>query len=243
MINLKKFIDTFKTKRSLEEKEQLALDSKLYKAIIREDYKQLKQLIKSGANVNAPQFIDMYNQTIRKMSPLHFALIQQDIKAVETLIKHGADVNLINPKHPLLCVSTPSIADILLKAGSDINIANQDPIAPLIHYVMDMENVDLLKFYLEHNADPNFPDSLGDTPFHFAVRTPKIARDFPMQKQMLELLLTHGANPEKPNQLGFAYFFTSPRLHTWLEPILEAHHLNKTLAQIKPIKSTNKQKL
>ena len=81
------------------------------------------------------------------------------------------------------------IAEMLLKHGADPDVGNMDigEDNTLLAWLSSRRKLTQVKMLLEQGTDPNVPGKSGLYPLHMAARTGG--------KQVLELLLTHGADP------------------------------------------------
>ena len=65
---------------------QTNLNKNLIKSIIRDDFKQVKHLVESGADINCFEDQD-------KVRPIHFAAQFANLKILKYLANNGADIN------------------------------------------------------------------------------------------------------------------------------------------------------
>lgn len=156
--------------------------------------------------------------------PLYFRIIDQKLTAafrqaaiVELLLKKGAPVNVKTqegrtPLH-VAVDSSPHLVQLLLKYGTDANVATEDGITPLMQAASrgDRELVEIL---LVAGADPDA--QLTVAPLEKRQCSSFIARSYWTFRQcdspltamavaagrghyeVVELLLQHGADPNKP---------------------------------------------
>lgn len=94
-------------------------------------------------------------------------------------------------------VSDPFFLESLLKAGLDPNRSNQDGIFPL-HIAVENGRVEEVRILLENGADPDVGDPNGVTPLHISYSYDGLA-------EISDLLLSHGADPNKRDKLGKRY--------------------------------------
>ncbi len=117
-----------------------------------------EQLLKNGADVNV---IDFQGQT-----PLFSTIINQlftenlDFKIIDLLLKYGATVNvqMIPPKSWKL----PEDSPIVVKVDTE-----NEGATPLMFAVM-ANNSKMVKYLLEHGADPNIKTKKGETALSLA---------------------------------------------------------------------------
>jgi ankyrin repeat protein len=132
----------------------------------RADYILVAQLLlERGAYVNAR---DDDHQT-----PLLLAMQYDRSDLVRFLLEYGADPNLegASGKTPLHMLSDCRadcilvVAQSLLERGADVNALDKDHQTPLL-LAMQYDRSDLVRFLLEHGADPNLEGASGKTPLH-----------------------------------------------------------------------------
>lgn len=154
----------------------------------------LGNLIKAGANVNAPDvegntplmrlvrwppFVEtliqngasVNAQNNEGQAALHLAILGMDVDTVKILLKAGADANLRNGlgQTPLIVAVLNGAGGVapLLKAGADPNLTTEDRYSPLM-YAAKSANAGLVRVLLKAGADPNFIGSDGATAFSLA---------------------------------------------------------------------------
>lgn len=110
------------------------------------------------------------------------------------LLKHNAGL--------LLIISTTEqrnsyYLEKFLSIGLDPDQRDKDGVSPL-HLAVEMGNINSVKLLLDFNADPNIADYRGVTPLH-------IAYSFDGMTEIIEYLLSKGANPNLRDKLGKRY--------------------------------------
>jgi ankyrin repeat protein len=152
---------------------------------------QVRQLIKSGADVNAP--------TADGSTALLFAAYDSDVEMVKALLAAGANPNVANNfgVTPLLQASRygdAAMIEALLKGGADVEKAQRDGETPLMASSR-AGSVASVKLLLQHGADPNKVDSLEDqTALMWATAEGHL--------DVVDALLTAGANPNMKARLS-----------------------------------------
>ena len=162
-------------------------------------------LLAHGADVNAKgfcpdsgqQYDSQQVQVMADSTPLHYAAQKGSKAMVELLLGNGADVNAQNrrgltPLHLALQANQPVVVKALLDHKASVNIKDDYDNTPLHTAVWgNLEGAQLL---LEHQADPNAETtSLPNSPSRIPLKDAVERED----KPMVELLLTHGANPSQ----------------------------------------------
>jgi ankyrin repeat protein len=122
------------------------------------DVAQVRQLIKSGADVNAP--------AADGTTALLYAAFDSNIDLLKTLLSAGADPNVANHfgVTPLLQASRygdEAAMEVLLKGGADIGKAQREGETPLMAAAR-AGSVPAVKLLLKHGANPNTAESLWD---------------------------------------------------------------------------------
>jgi len=153
---------------------------KLLDAVKKNDLKVAESLLKSGADVNAPDD--------KGLVPLHYAAVCQHVVMVKWLLSHGADVNKKNkwawtPLHyalgsdqetDKLCPKpnserTMAVVKLLVEAKANINADDDHGISPVYLALGDLE---ILKYLQEHGGCVDAGSAYrGQTPLHFAIST------------------------------------------------------------------------
>ncbi|HUO68940.1 MAG TPA: ankyrin repeat domain-containing protein [Gammaproteobacteria bacterium] len=155
------------------------------------DVARVRQLIKSGADVNAP--------TADGSTALLFAAYDSDAEMLKALLGAGANPNIANNfgVTPLLQSARYGDAaaiEALLKGGADVEKAQRDGETPLMA-ASRAGSVASVKLLLQHGADPNKVESLEDqTALMWATAEGHL--------DVVDALLTAGANPNMKARLS-----------------------------------------
>jgi ankyrin repeat protein len=113
-----------------------------------------------------------------------------------------------------------AVADILLLHGADPNAGDGAP----LNSASFAGNVSLVKLLLEHEADPNHRNKLGETPLIAAVQSLPWTKIDPQgcdRKAVIDLLIAHGASVKVRDKNGL-----SP---TWMAAAYGRRDLAETL--------------
>ena len=179
-------------KKAEEQRKQV--QRKLFDSVKKNDLKAAESLLKSGADVNAPDD--------KGLAPLHYAAVCQHVEMVKWLLSHGADVNKKNkwdwtPLHyalgsdqetDKLCPKpnpekTMAVVKLLVEAKADINAGDDHGVSPVYLALADLE---ILKYLREHGGGVDSGYAYrGQTPLHWAINN-----DSP--PEVIEFILKHG---------------------------------------------------
>lgn len=141
------------------------------------------ELVRAGADVNAPQ-----NDGT---TPLHWAVYQVDEELTAALLRNEADPNVSNhfgwtPLMEAAKLAEPQLVRLLLEAGADPNEDNQDGQTPLMLAARNGA-VEVVELLVEHGADVNAEENWGgQTALMWAA-----AENHP---EVAELLIAKGAD-------------------------------------------------
>ena len=150
------------------------IETRLRDAIVDNDSKMVRSLIKKGADVNA-----RYDNN---WTPLHYvARFIEDPEIarlfIGLLIEKGADVNAKDsidktPLHHAIEKKRSGTARFLVEKGADVNARNNVGETPL-HYAIAGEDPEIARFLIEEGADVNAKINKESglwTPLHYATR-------------------------------------------------------------------------
>jgi len=174
--------ETYQTKGKFLAKEQTVLEdmTPLLLAIMAENVPLVQELVRSGADVNAPD--------AEGITPLMWATIYQSLEITKVLLQAGANVNLQTPRGnaaimPASSFNNKEIVEELLKYKADINLKNKNGETALFRASTLSFQIDQL-----HNQDENAnaPASL-----------PKDAAE--KHAEITKLLIQHGAHVNETN--------------------------------------------
>src|SRR6185436_5955554 len=148
------------------------------------DAAALRTVVKSGADVNAPQGDGM--------TALHWAAEHSDAAAAALLLKAGADpraVTRIGRHTPLHVAAKSGAADVvrlLVDAKADVRALTTTGAAPL-HFAAASGSRDAVAILLDAGADPNLREpQWGQTPLMFAAASGRT--------DVVKVLLKRGAD-------------------------------------------------
>ena len=159
-------------------------NSALIEATSHSRLENVKYFLSKGAEVNV---IDRYSYT-----PLRYAALAGDYEISKLLIDAGADIEYIDDEGYSILATTLKRADKqpqnsiivkqLIEAGVDLSktVNNQTP----LYRACKIGSYEIAKKIINAGVDVNELDSYGISPLSAAANHP----------QLIELLLTHGAN-------------------------------------------------
>lgn len=175
-------------------------------------------LLKAKAQVTA---LDKHNNT-----PLHFAAENGNINIFMKLLNAPPEnggpmiINVSNnqleiPLHCAVYNGHVALVEKMIAAGADVNAKKLDNGTPL-HLAAAMGNAQIVQLLLRYNANPNQLTRNGSSPLHCAIfdrlydksefpyhrmmtRTKLNDVEIAKQKEVVQILLNSGANPNKLN--------------------------------------------
>lgn len=180
-------------------------NTQLHHAIINDDLEQVKAAIRKVPNINK---CNRHGQ-----APLHFATVRNNVEAVRVLLANNANPNITSHyKHrmtPLHYACTRGYTDIVkalvASENIDLHCENSRGETPL-HLACSAGKLGAMQALVETDAvDVNAQSEGRDTPLH---RLFFVKQETPLRQQnqefldMLELLVSNGADPTIQNDMG-----------------------------------------
>ncbi|WP_410199353.1 ankyrin repeat domain-containing protein [Burkholderia cenocepacia] len=175
----------------------------LAQAIHDGDLTRVQQLApKTDLNAPGAKNTTLLSYAVQEIVPVKNDASNPRYQIISVLVKNGAD-----PKAPVgasggsvvdvaLRADTPNLLRVLLNSGLDPNWQyNGD--TPMIFAVAENRLLPQLKLLVEHKANVNARDSLGKTALFEATMI--------QQWDVVDYLLSHGADPKIASQLGVSY--------------------------------------
>ncbi len=173
--------------------------SQLWKAAFDGDLATVKSCLDHGVDVNS--------RGQGGMSPLVVASRNGHLDVVKYLVEHGANVNDADNmlrKSPLLAASfsrRQDVVEYLLGKGANINAQAHNGFTPL-NDAAAIGDFGIVKYLVEHGADPQIKDLAGRTPLQNAAqrlaRYSSLSNRFPNRgsaedfKNIVDYLKQHG---------------------------------------------------
>ena len=162
----------------------LTFGQKIFKALKKQDYKKLEQLLKKGEKP------EQFNE--KGLTPLWVAVFKNDTTAVKVLLNHKAEVNFLSkngmPSIMVGCIANAyESVNILLENKANVNwksknSRNQQP----IRFASQGGSLPLVKLLLKYGADmESTPDDKG---------TPLITSLHAKKFEIAEFFFKNGAN-------------------------------------------------
>jgi len=153
-------------------------------------------LLKAGADPNSQGEWYENGFGFAPCTPLLLAVWQGFEAAVRSLLAAKADPNVADrlgatPLHSAAGRHADEIVRLLLANGAAVNAQDHQGQTPLLRACFNPPDVPVASLLLDHQADPNLKWKTGDTPLHSAV--------YERRKDLVELLLAKGANPNVRN--------------------------------------------
>ncbi len=167
-------------------------ETELFNAIRTNDSAYVKEIIKSGADVNQLSRLGV--------SPLHAAVSQKKMEIAKLLLDNGANVDIIDSSNdtPLISAVVNEQIDfvkLLVSRGADVNFMRKTGWNPL-HNAVYWESPYIVSILLENGARVNDRSTLsyrtypaGTAPLQIAVKKDN--------KYIIDLLKKYGAKEEK----------------------------------------------
>jgi ankyrin repeat protein len=152
-------------------------------------------LLDGGADPNAQ--ISAPGETAAGLTPLRAAVLAHQKESVQLLLAHKADPNIPDgegktPLHRAVLERHKELVRLLLENHAEVN--RQDNYRETaLSYAVTLSETSIAAALLDAKADPNLKGQQGQTPLHHAVLG---------NKEMVELLLAKGANPNVLDKAG-----------------------------------------
>ncbi len=153
----------------------------LHDAAAAADIERVRELIASGADVNA--------KDAARLTPLDYATFMNHKKVVEALIAAGADVNVkeeiygFTPLHMATKLGHRGLVELLIARGADVEAKAEGGVTPL-HWAALMGLTPVAELLIAKGANVNVKDKSGSTPLQWAKAHP----------DMVDLLKRNGAH-------------------------------------------------
>jgi len=140
--------------------------------------------------------IDRSLRNDESRTPLHLAAMCRDkerwnhyFKIVDRLLEHGYSLEDVSSggRRVIHLAGNRAMLEHLLKRGADLNTPSAAG-RTILHQYCGGNDVEFIRFLLDHGANPNVADNDGTAPIHRAV-----TRDSAEAKAIVEMLLQRGA--------------------------------------------------
>jgi uncharacterized protein len=124
---------------------------------------------------------DVHQRDRAGRTPLHYAAIDKEVDKVKALIDAGAEVDArenTGQYTPLMFAaqkdSNIEVVKALVEAGADVNLTNNKGDTPLFiattSYGRSGIGADILRYLLDHGADPHIKAADGSTVIEYVKR-------------------------------------------------------------------------
>lgn len=153
--------DTREPPKTIESENDMVIQVK----DVPEDVPLVESMLAHGADVQA--------HDAQHWTALHAAVEQDHLRTVELLLRSGADPNVQDsegeaPLHKAVSSFTPDMAHLLLTHRANPNIQDEYQRTPLEESVLEGDHPGVVRELLEHGADPDIKDNMGDSARYFA---------------------------------------------------------------------------
>ena len=158
---------------------QMDRNGSLIHAIAKENVKIVEKLLKVGCDPNA--------KTQIKGLALFDAFWNRNIQIINLLLYYGANIG-----DALILAILRKNADIvknILEFGINLNKVEDALGQSVLRIAIEGSNMPIVKLLLEHDADPNHIDKIGNYPLHCTVNS-----------EIVKELLKHGADVDSENR-------------------------------------------
>ena len=144
---------------------------------------------------------------VEGMSPLQLASIDEALDVMQCLLEHGADANFQDdfgrtPLRLAVEMGHLGIIRMLFQRNADIHIQDKFGLTPLhkavSRHIFDHNSLQVVRFLLEHGANPNARDNRRRTPLHLWPFHLEVS----IRPEPARILLAHGADLEAEDEEG-----------------------------------------
>jgi len=149
-----------------------------------------KLLIEEGASIDAQDkngWTPLHNACSLQNLPMCDLLLVQDCSVTSVTSDNTTPLHYIvrRPVHDKMDYYIDIITNIIVR-GADINLQNKINREAPLHQACFRSNGEAMRILLEHGADVNLKNSIGETVLHYAVASGKIS--------LVKLVLDYGAD-------------------------------------------------
>lgn len=137
---------------------------------------------------------------MNSFKPIDSAVFHKDYLALDELLK-SADVDSRDRdgRTPLMYAilaehADPQMIEYLVRHGADVNAVEKGERWTPLHFAARDQKVEIAEILLNHGAAVDSVDVFGNTPLSRCVTS-----TYPLNLQVVDLLLAHGADPRRKN--------------------------------------------
>ena len=137
------------------------------------------------------------------MTPAVAALAGRHFELAQVLLRNGSSVNPRgskenSPLHSAVYYMEIEMVQVLVECGADVNAWNAHGLTPLAYALwyqrIKTTNLEVVRWLIDHGADPNVRDNYGETSLHLALQFGML--------EIARLLVEHGASVKVKNGSG-----------------------------------------
>jgi ankyrin repeat protein len=198
------------------------LDRALFLALARGKTTEVTALLHQGANPSA--------RDSREEPPADLLSFIRELLKSRKNTRHGTTALIFTAKggNNNAFDNREECLRALVAGGADVNAQDKDGWTVIMHYIRVMHaksDTDTAVYLLNHGANPNLPNSDGETALHLAAG-PLGSDDL----RLLNELIAHGATVDKPNNFGVTALHYSAIFEQaeWVKVLL-AHGANPNI--------------
>ena len=126
----------------------------------------VKKLLEEGSNFNI--------KNDEGFNSLHLGIYSRNYKIVELILKQNIDINSKTKTgetsiHIACNFQLEDIIKLLIKYGINLNTKDYENEFTALHYIINLNNIKILKDLLKAGSNPNIQDAFGNTPLHYSI--------------------------------------------------------------------------
>lgn len=141
----------------------------LHYAIHEKNVNMISIMLSYGANVN--------DLDVNGLNSLHIAVLSKDLEVVKLIVSDKrTNINSVivdtgeSALHLACNLELDNIAKLLLNKGINPDITDKEYGYTALNYAVTLNNLQLVKLIIEHKANINLQDNLGNTVLHHSIK-------------------------------------------------------------------------